>query len=172
MVTARDAGGIIASILVRETEFSMKKTILVSAAALSMLAFTFAQSLAGAFGTAAEARAMLDLAIAQMKTDEAAALARFNDPKGAFRDRDLYVFCAAAADARLVAHPSLVGTDLRTIKDKTGKPFGQEMMDVAVEDKVVEVTYLWPRPGETEAVAKDSYVTKVGEYVCGVGYYR
>jgi hypothetical protein len=31
---------------------------------------------------------------------------------------------------------------------------------------------VWPRPGETEAVPKASYVTKVDDQICGVGYYK
>jgi hypothetical protein len=31
---------------------------------------------------------------------------------------------------------------------------------------------MWPRPGATEPVQKVSYVTKVGDQVCAVGYYK
>jgi cytochrome c len=44
-------------------------------------------------GTPEEAKAMLDRAIAAARADEARALAAFNDPKGGYVDRDLYVFC-------------------------------------------------------------------------------
>ena len=55
---------------------------------------------------------------------------------------------------RANAHPKLIGTDLRTIKDKTGKPFGQEMFDTASEGKISEVSYMWPRPDGTEPVRR------------------
>lgn len=46
------------------------------------------------YGTAGEARAMLEKAVAELEKDQAAALAKFNKGEGGFKDRDLYVFCA------------------------------------------------------------------------------
>jgi hypothetical protein len=40
------------------------------------------------------------------------------------------------------------------------------------DNKVKQVTYMWPKPGKTEPSPKASYVTKVGDQVCGVGYYK
>jgi hypothetical protein len=31
---------------------------------------------------------------------------------------------------------------------------------------------MWPRPGTTDPVQKISYVTKIGDQVCAVGYYK
>ncbi|MGH8591779.1 MAG: cache domain-containing protein [Gammaproteobacteria bacterium] len=53
-----------------------------------------------------------------------------------------------------------------------GKPFGAEMYQVAEQGKIKEVSYIWPTPDDTEPLEKVSYVTKVGDQVCGVGYYR
>ncbi|MEO8669479.1 MAG: cache domain-containing protein, partial [Bauldia sp.] len=115
---------------------------------------------AAEYGTAAEAAALLDRAIVEAKADFAAAIVKFNDPAGAFRDRDLYVFCASETDGKLIAHPALVGTDLRELKDKNGKPFGSEMFAAAREGTISEVTYMWPRPGGTEPVDKVSRITR------------
>jgi signal transduction histidine kinase len=134
--------------------------------------FAAAGALAVEYGTPAEAEAMLDRAVVEMKTDADAAIAKFNDPNGGFRDRDLYVFCATIADGKIVAHPSIVGTDLRTLSDKNGKPFGAEMLDGAAEGVFTEVTYMWPRPDSTEPVDKVSRVTRIGDQICGVGYYK
>ena len=123
-------------------------------------------------GSAAEARTLLDKAIVEVKADLPAALAKFNDPKGSFRDRDLYVFCANASDGILTAHPKLVGTDLNTIVDKNGKALGKEMLQNAKEGEITEVTYIWPRPNATDPEDKVSFVTKVNGQVCGVGYYK
>jgi hypothetical protein len=47
------------------------------------------------------------------------------------------------------------------------------MMKVATEGKVNEVSYMWPRPGaDITPVQKVSYVTKAGDQLCGVGYYK
>ena len=123
------------------------------------------------FGTSAEAKAMLQKAVAEMKKDPNAAIAKFNDPKGGFRDRDLYPFCATP-DGNTTAHPSMVGKNLKELKDKQGKAFGAEMFKVAEEGKVKEVSYMWPRPGSDTPVKKMSYVTRVGGQVCGVGFYQ
>ena len=126
---------------------------------------------AAEFGTAPEARAMLDKAAAALKADKAAALAKFTKGEGGFKDRDLYPFCGGP-DGMFTAHPTLVGKSLKDLKDKAGKPLGEEIYKVAAEGKVGEVSYMWPRPGTTEPVQKVSYVTKVGDQVCAVGYYK
>ena len=135
-----------------------------------LAAGAFAAS-AGEFGTGAEAKAMLDKAAAALKADKAGALAKFTKGEGGFKDRDLYPFCGGP-DGNFTAHPSLVGKSLKDLKDKAGKALGAEMYKVATEGKVAEVQYMWPRPGTTDPVAKVSYVTKVGDQVCAVGYYK
>lgn len=147
----------------------MKTFRMGSAVILAMLASQFA--FAAEFGSAKEARAMLDRAVADVKKDKAAALAKFNKGEAPFKDRDLYPFCMSL-DGTTTAHPSYVGKNIKDLKDKSGKAFGQEIMKVAEEGKVKEVAYMWPKPGQTEPVQKVSYVTKVGDQVCGVGYYR
>lgn len=123
------------------------------------------------YGTAAEAKAMLERVVAELKKDKAAALAKFNNDQGRFRDRDLYPFCANL-NGTLTAHPTQVGKDVKEFKDPTGKAFGKEMYKVAEEDKFTKVSYLYPRPGSTKPVPKVSFVTKVGDQICGVGYYK
>ena len=115
---------------------------------------------------------MLEKAVTALKADEKAALANFNKADGGFKDRDLYVFCFNASDGKMTAHPSLMGTDVRTLKEKSGKPFGEEIFSSASEGKISTVAYMFPKPGTTEPVAKESYVTKVGSQGCGVGYYK
>ena len=135
--------------------------------AIATAAFAQAQ-----FGTAAEAKAMLDKAVAAVKADKAKALADFQAGAGGFKDRDLYVFCAGP-DGIITAHPSIKGQQLKGLVDKNGKKLGEEMVAKAAEGKVVEVDYMWPRPGaDTTPVQKVSYVTKAGDQVCGVGYYK
>jgi signal transduction histidine kinase len=138
------------------------------AATLSMATFAQAQS-----GTAAEAKAMLERAVAAVTADKAKALAMFDKGEPAFKDRDLYPFCFNLADGINVAGPQSVrGKDVRTLKDPTGKAFGEEIYKAAQDGKVNEVAYMFPRPGETTPVAKVSFVTKAGDLGCGVGYYK
>lgn len=127
---------------------------------------------AAEYGTAAEARSMLERAVAALRQDKTAALASFNKGERGFRDRDLYPFCAGP-DGTVTAHsnPTEVGKNLKQIKDKQGKAFGEEMFKIAEPGKTKEVTYRWFKPGGTKPVRKVSYVTRVGDQLCGVGYY-
>jgi signal transduction histidine kinase len=124
------------------------------------------------FGTPEEARGMLDKAVAALKADKAIALAQFAKGEGGFKDRDLYPFCAGP-DGMFTAHPTLNGKSLTDLQDKNGKPLGKEILSVAEEGKVKEVSYMWPRPGsDPTPVSKVSYVTKIGDQTCAVGYYK
>jgi hypothetical protein len=112
--------------------------------------------------------------VAAVKTDKSKALASFNAGTDGFKDRDLQPFCFNIADGKVVAATvaSTLGNDLRTFKDKTGNVFGEELFKAAVEGKVTEVSYMFPRPGQTEPVQKTSFVTRVGDVGCGVGYFK
>ena len=123
------------------------------------------------YGTPADAKAMLEKAAAEVKQDKAKALEMFSKGEGGFKDRDLYVFCGGP-DGNFTAHPKLVGQSLKDLKDKTGKAFGEEIYNVAKDGTLSEVSYMWPRPGETQPVQKVAYVTKVSDQVCAVGYYK
>jgi cytochrome c len=126
-------------------------------------------------GTSAEARAMLDKAVAALKANQADALAKFPKPDGGFRDRDLYVYCFDTDNGKFTAHvnPALMGTDVRSLKDaKDGSALGQKIFDSAKEGSVATVDYNFPKPGGTDPVAKEAYVTKVGNQGCGVGFYK
>ena len=70
----------------------MLKSLFGAACAL-ILAASAPLALAADFGTAAEARAMLDKAAAAVKADKAGALSQFAKGEGGFKDRDLYPFC-------------------------------------------------------------------------------
>jgi hypothetical protein len=152
----------------------MLRRLLIGAVVSAMLsAAAYAE---GQFGTAAEAKAMLEKAVAAVKADKAKAMDMFIKGEGGFKDRDLYPFCSNVSDGKVVATQTktLIGTDARTLKDKTGKSFGQELYDAGQkpEGTITEVSYMFPRPGETEPAAKVSFVTRVGDVYCGVGYYK
>jgi len=96
---------------------------------------TAASVAAADFGTAEEAKAMLEKAVAAVKEDKAKALDMFNNGEGGFKDRDLYVWCANASDGIVTAHPVLKGKQLRDIKGKHGAPFGKTIMQAATEGR-------------------------------------
>lgn len=150
----------------------MKNPGFVLAGALSIMVMAGAgTAVAQDFGTASQAKTMLEKAVAAVKADKAKALAMFAKGEGGFKDRDLYPFCGGA-DGKFTAHPTLSGQSLKDLKDKAGKPLGEEIYKVAQEGKIGEVSYMWPRPGSNDPVQKVTYVTKVGDQVCAVGYYK
>src|SRR6516164_10601127 len=146
---------------------------LVCAIALAGAALAQAQ-----YGTSAEAKAMLEKAVAAVKADKAKALDMFNKGEGGFLDRELYPFCFRIADGKNLAGPKAVpaGTDVRTLKDASGNAYGPAIYAAAQkpEGQITEVpSYMFPKPGTlTPTFEKVSFVTKVGDLACGVGYYK
>ena len=143
----------------------------IALSALIAIALVLPAAHAADYGTADEAKAMLERAVDAMKADTDAALAKFTKGEDGFKDRDLYPFCGGP-DGNFTAHPKLVGKSLKDLKDKAGKPLGEEIYSVAKEGEITEVTYMWPRPGSEEPVQKVTFVTMVGDQVCAVGYYE
>ena len=135
--------------------------------------FTVASVQAAQFGTAEEARAMLERAVAAVKEDKAKALDMFSNGEGGFKDRDLYVWCANASDGIITATPYWNrGKQLRDIEGKRGAPFGETVMQNATEGTIKETTYWWPRPGTDKPLEKTALYTKIGDQICSVGYYK
>jgi signal transduction histidine kinase len=148
----------------------MNKKLMLGMAAFCAMGLT-GGAWAAEFGTAAEAKAMLEKAVTAVKADKAKALAAFNSGAEGFKAKDLYVFCGGP-DGNFTAHPSLVGKSMKDLKDKAGKPIGEEFYKAAQEGKLAEVSYMWPRPGEEKLSEKVTYFTKAGDQVCGVGYFK
>jgi hypothetical protein len=121
---------------------------------------------------------MLDKAIAAVKADPVVAIAMFIKAEGGFRDGDIYPFCFRIADGKTLASPKAVpaGTDVRSLKDANGNSYGQAIYAAAQkpEGEITEVpSYMFPKPGTlSPAFEKVSFVTKVGDLGCGVGYYK
>jgi hypothetical protein len=67
------------------------------------------------------------------------------------------------------------GTDVRTLKDPTGKVYGVELYAAGQkpEGQITEVGDYMFQPGTTTPVfPKVTFVTKVGDLGCGVSYYK
>jgi hypothetical protein len=123
---------------------------------------------------AADAKAMLERTITELKANETTALAKFKNADGGFRDRDLYVFCFNATTGIFNAHivPTLMGTDIRLAREADGSPSGQKIFDAVKEGTITTVSYNFPKPNTTNPVPKKSYVIRVRNEACGVGYYK
>jgi signal transduction histidine kinase len=155
----------------------MNRRMLTSGLTAFVLLLGCAFAVAQQPGTATEARAMLDRGAAALKANATAALAAFNDKNNKdYHDRDLYVFCYNMSDGKFTAHPNpaVMGTDVRALK--VGDDLlGQKIFDAiknAPEGTVSMVDYKFPKPGTTEPLPKQSFVTRVANEGCGVGYYK
>ena len=126
-------------------------------------------------GTADEAKAMLDQAVAHYaQVGRTQALADFNAKKAPFGVDDLYVFCIdhAGNTSANGGFPKYVGTHIDNLKDADGKPLGQRLVDAAKSNDDTPVDYTWLNPVTKLPTKKVSYVRKLSEDVCGVGAYR
>lgn len=148
----------------------MRALLVSTVAALSLVTAAMAQEA----GTADEAQAMLERAVDALKTDEAGTLEAITAGDPQFKEKDLYVFCGDEAGTFTAhgANASLVGQDMRGLEDKAGEPLGERIYEAGAEGEMNTVEYMWPKPGETDPSEKVSYVTKVEDQTCGVGYYK
>ena len=126
-------------------------------------------------GTPAEAKAMLDIAVAHYKSvGRKQALADFNAKKPPFWDRDLYVVCVHS-DHVLVASgafPQYVGTSVDVFKDADGKSLGKVIWDVALTKAEGSVKYRMLNPVTHQVEPKITFFQKIGDDACGVGAYN
>jgi cytochrome c len=143
---------------------------------LMMAIFVISSSgnlLAASQGSKEEAQAMVLKAAAYIKEHgKDKALSEFNNPKGKFVDRDMYVFAYdfSGTNKALVANPALVGKNLIDLKDADGKLMIKDLIGVA-SNGGGWYEYKWSHPATKEIRAKASYVIKVDDTLwvgCGV----
>src|SRR5690349_4132419 len=111
---------------------SMIRTCMIAAACAAVLMNSPVAVAQGQFGTADEAKAMLVKAAAALKADKTKTLDLINKGEGGFLDRDIYPFCFDLSDGKIVAVASnnakqFLGTDIRALKDATGKVYGPDL---------------------------------------------
>lgn len=154
----------------------MKKLFTGMFAALMM----FAALGAGAAekGTADEAVAMVKKAAEFMKKNgKEKALAEFNNPKGAFIHKDLYIFAFGASGDGVElangANVKLVGKNVKEMKDADGKFLIKDILAVGMSaDGKGWVDYKWPNPSTGQIDGKRTYVERVDDVILGCGIYK
>src|SRR6187399_2054686 len=114
----------------------MLRTPTLALSTIALLSFGTAKATQAAdFGTAEEAKSMLNRVVTALKEDKKKALEDFNSGNGGFKDRDLYVLCANASDGTITASPSSNGMNLNDF------PPGQNVMQTATDSEIRETTY-------------------------------
>lgn len=148
------------------------KAVVVVVLSLCFIAsFSFAQER----GSAKEAKALLDKAVALMKAEGEKAYPKMQDKKGGFVVKDLYVYVATVDNAIVKVHPhapGMVGKSWLTLKDANGKSFVKELVDGAKKSGKGTVDYSWSDPKTKKVEPKSAYYEKVGDVVAVSGYYK
>lgn len=124
------------------------------------------------FANPDEARAMAERAASHLETvgpDQ--AFREFMDPEGAFIDRDLYVFVIDFQGILIAsgAFPNSIGAVVADARDRNGRPFIQEMLELARIQETGWVEYDMVHPCTGEMTPKISFVKRVGPVIVGVG---
>jgi hypothetical protein len=137
---------------------------------LSVLFVCASTSTAAISDDADKARSMLERVVIEIKRDQAVAIQMFTKGENGFRDGDIYPFCFRLSDG-IVVTGQTAGRDIRTFSG----PAGQQMFEAAQkpEPEITQLEYLGPRPGTPDRtpVKKISFLRRIGELGCGVGYY-
>ena len=124
----------------------------------------------------AKANELFERAVNYMKSNPAErSFAAFNNQGGMFHKDDLYVFVVGIEDGIMHAYgaapEAIVGDSVRELRDAQGTPIIQKMLDVVSTKGSGTVEYVWLNRITNRVEAKTSQVTRVGDYLLGVGYY-
>jgi cytochrome c len=128
-------------------------------------------------GTAAEAKAMAEKAIAHIKAvGKEKAFVEFTTKGGSWHHKDLYVF-AIDMEGNTLGHggnPALVGKNISALKDPNGKAFVAEFGELAKGKGSGWVDYMFLDPQSKKTLPKQSYIIRFpdGSGYVGVGIYK
>ena len=128
-------------------------------------------------GTAAEATAMVDKAIAHIKkVGREKAFADFDNSKGAFTDRDLYVV-VYDMKGKVLAHganPKMIGKDVIDLRDSDGKYFVKERVEMMSKGPNAKgwQDYKFMNPVSRQIEPKSMYLQRFEDVMVGCGIYK
>lgn len=118
---------------------------------------------------------MVQKAVAAIKADgRDKAFAAIDDPKGPFRDRDLYVVVYDLTGKCLAhgANPRQIGKDLIELRDPDGKFFVKERVELAKTKDSFWQDYKFLDPMTKLIEPKSMYLEKMGDILVGCGIYK
>jgi cytochrome c len=127
-------------------------------------------------GTAAEAQAMVQKAIAHIKkVGREKAFADFDNKKGPFTDRDLYVV-VYDMKGKVLAHGAnekMIGKDVIELRDNDGKYFVKERVEMmAKPDAKGWQDYKFMNPVTRAIEPKSMYMRRFEDVIVGCGIYK
>ena len=122
-----------------------------------------------------DAKNWVSKAIAYYKTQgKKKALAEFSNPKGLFREGDMYIF-VMTPEGLVVAHGAdekHIGRDFMEISDSRGKRYFQEVVEIANSEGSGVVEYWWINPSTQHIEPKNLYFEKVDDIIICSGVYQ
>jgi signal transduction histidine kinase len=151
------------------------RRLFVAACAVFLLCVHLSSAGAEDFGTADQAKAMVDRVAVFFKANgKDKTLAELSNPKGQFIDRDLYVI-AYSLDGIRLAHPynpKLIGLSVLDAVDFDGKAYGKDIIEIPKTKGSGWVDYKFTDPATKKLADKSLYVAKVGDLIFGCGIYK
>jgi signal transduction histidine kinase len=153
---------------------SLKRLAVVSFLAVAA-AVASSSALAADKGTKDEAVAQVKKAIVFLKeSGNDKAFAEFNNPKGKFVDRDLYVV-VYDMNAKCLAHGAnakMIGRDLLDAKDVDGKEYMKERVELMKKGNTGWQDYKFRNPTSNKIEPKTMYLERSGDLIVGCGVYN
>lgn len=128
-------------------------------------------------GTAKEATAMVQSAVAHIKkVGREKAFADFDNPKGAFTDRDLYIV-VYDLKGKVLAHGAnakMIGKDLIDLRDVDGKYFVKERVEMMGKSPDAKgwQDYKFMNPTSSQIEPKTMYLQRYEDLIVGCGIYK
>jgi signal transduction histidine kinase len=128
-------------------------------------------------GTAAEATAMVQKAVAHIKkAGRDKAFADFNNKSGAFTDRDLYVVVYDMKGKVLShgANEKLIGKDVLELRDMDGKYFVKERVEMMSKSPDAKgwQDYKFMNPVTRQIEPKSMFLQRLDDMIVGCGIYK
>ena len=154
----------------------MKHRLAALFAGLTLITGLHANSaLAGERATPREARALFDQAVKYIESNiPEKSWNTFNDPRGPFVKKDLYVYVIDRKGTYIAngASPNtLVGLTVLDSVDAAGKPLFREMIAVTEKQDEARINYVWLNRKTNHVEPKFAWLHRHGDYILGVGYY-
>jgi signal transduction histidine kinase len=155
----------------------MKRYFTIAFAALMLAMGAAPAAAAEKKGTAGEATAMVEKAIAHIKkAGREKAFADFNNPKGPFTDRDLYVVVYDLKGKVLShgANPKMIGKELIELRDVDGKYFVKERVEMMSKSPNAKgwQDYKFMNPVSRAIEPKSIYLQRFEDVMVGCGIYK
>ena len=155
----------------------MKKILSIAIATFIFMFASLPVPAADKKGTAAEATAMVDKAIAHIKkAGREKAFADFNNPKGPFTDGDLYVVVYDLTGKVLAhgANAKMIGKDVIDLRDSDGKFFVKERVEMMSKSPTAKgwQDYKFMNPVSRQIEPKSMYLQRFEDVMVGCGIYK